>query len=406
MTNEQPKNIIININENCDKKNSEKCLNKEICSHFKQPFITTPQINPIRNFHFPEFLKDFKNFDFSMVNGPTIPKIIQNFNINNINISINPKSNISFQTKDSSKKENESLYKINYLNNYINPNIPYNNLIQPIIYNESNDLNKILENEKKELLNIQKAKIEFIESRQNKNPNIFNKFKVYRVEPKKDKEKLLYKLKHKRKYKPDDIRKKIKARFHKSIKNIVNENLKKAGSKYTFSFLPQIFISSISREKNHQILNLSYRDLIKKDFVSNIDEERYKNKKVDLAKYKNNLKVLEYLDKNPDICINSGFDIISKMKYGDLLEEYFHSDEFDRAIEKLREENEEEDYIKEYINKAKTYVKFFSEVSFKIKKKKENKTKNHNIAIEIEENEEKDENSKDKENSNLNINED
>ena len=406
MTNEQPKNIIININENCDKKNSEKCLNKEICSHFKQPFITTPQINPIRNFHFPEFLKDFKNFDFSMVNGPTIPKIIQNFNINNINISINPKSNISFQTKDSSKKENESLYKINYLNNYINPNIPYNNLIQPIIYNESNDLNKILENEKKELLNIQKAKIEFIESRQNKNPNIFNKFKVYRVEPKKDKEKLLYKLKHKRKYKPDDIRKKIKARFHKSIKNIVNENLKKAGSKYTFSFLPQIFISSISREKNHQILNLSYRDLIKKDFVSNIDEERYKNKKVDLAKYKNNLKVLEYLDKNPDICINSGFDIISKMKYGDLLEEYFHSDEFDRAIEKLREENEEEDYIKEYINKAKTYVKFFSEVSFKIKKKKENKSKNHNIAIEIEENEEKDENSKDKENSNLNINED
>jgi hypothetical protein len=406
MTNEQPKNIIININENCDKKNSEKCLNKEICSHFKQPFITTPQINPIRNFHFPEFLKDFKNFDFSMVNGPTIPKIIQNFNINNINISINPKSNISFQTKDSSKKENESLYKINYLNNYINPNIPYNNLIQPIIYNESNDLNKILENEKKELLNIQKAKIEFIESKQNKNPNIFNKFKVYRVEPKKDKEKLLYKLKHKRKYKPDDIRKKIKARFHKSIKNIVNENLKKAGSKYTFSFLPQIFISSISREKNHQILNLSYRDLIKKDFVSNIDEERYKNKKVDLAKYKNNLKVLEYLDKNPDICINSGFDIISKMKYGDLLEEYFHSDEFDRAIEKLREENEEEDYIKEYINKAKTYVKFFSEVSFKIKKKKENKSKNHNIAIEIEENEEKDENSKDKENSNLNINED
>ena len=403
MTNEQPKNIIININENCDKKNSEKCLNKEICSHFKQPFITTPQINPIRNFHFPEFLKDFKNFDFSMVNGPTIPKIIQNFNINNINISINPKSNISFQTKDSSKKENESLYKINYLNNYINP---IKGLIQPIIYNESNDLNKILENEKKELLNIQKAKIEFIESKQNKNPNIFNKFKVYRVEPKKDKEKLLYKLKHKRKYKPDDIRKKIKARFHKSIKNIVNENLKKAGSKYTFSFLPQIFISSISREKNHQILNLSYRDLIKKDFVSNIDEERYKNKKVDLAKYKNNLKVLEYLDKNPDICINSGFDIISKMKYGDLLEEYFHSDEFDRAIEKLREENEEEDYIKEYINKAKTYVKFFSEVSFKIKKKKENKTKNHNIAIEIEENEEKDENSKDKENSNLNINED
>ena len=74
----------------------------------------------------------------------------------------------------------------------------------------------------------------------------FNKFKVSYIEPKL---KNNYRYNHKRKYKPDDIRKKIKARFHKAIKNIINENLKKAGSKYYFSFLPQIFISSISRKK-------------------------------------------------------------------------------------------------------------------------------------------------------------
>ena len=53
-----------------------------------------------------------------------------------------------------------------------------------------------------------------------------NKFKVSRIEPK---NKVNYRLKHKRKYKPDDIRKKIKARFHKSIKNIIyiNEKIKK-----------------------------------------------------------------------------------------------------------------------------------------------------------------------------------
>ena len=168
------------------------------------------------------------------------------------------------------------------------------------------------------------------------------------------------KLKQKRKYKPDDIRKKIKSRFHKSIRNIINENLKKAGSKHFFSFLPQIFISSISRGKNCQTLNLSYRELLKKDFVSDIDEKKYKNKKVDISKYNNNLYVLDYLDKNPDICKKSGFDIISNMKYSDLLEEYFKSEEFDKSIIKLREENEEECYINEYINKAKNYVKFFS----------------------------------------------
>ena len=51
-----------------------------------------------------------------------------------------------------------------------------------------------------------------------------------------------------RKYKPDDIRKKIKVRFHKKIKNILNENLKKAGSQKLFSFLPQLFMGNISKK--------------------------------------------------------------------------------------------------------------------------------------------------------------
>lgn len=53
-------------------------------------------------------------------------------------------------------------------------------------------------------------------------------------------------VKNKRNYKPDDIRKKImeiNARFHKTIKNIINENLiKKVGSKELFDFIPQSFI--------------------------------------------------------------------------------------------------------------------------------------------------------------------
>ena len=187
-----------------------------------------------------------------------------------------------------------------------------------------------------------------------------NKFKVCYIETKL---KNNYKQNHKRKYKPDDIRKKIKARFHKSIKTIINDNLKKAGSKYFFSFLPQIFISSISRQKNNQVLDLTYRQLLETDFVSNIDESKYKNKKVDYSKYLSNLKVLKYLDEHPDICKLSGFDIMGNMKYKELLEQYFNSEEFDKAINKLREENEEEDYIEEYKSKAKTYVKFFSKIN-------------------------------------------
>ena len=199
----------------------------------------------------------------------------------------------------------------------------------------------------------------------------FKKFKIYHIEFKKlsEKEKIINKQNHKRKYKPDDIRKKIKARFHKSIKNIINENLKKAGSTKLFTYLPQVFISSITKEKNRNVLNLSFREILQKDFISEAadNNKKYKNKSVDMTKYQKNIKVLEYLDEHPDICQNSGFDIISKMKYADLLDEYFKSEEFERAIYKLREENEDEEYIKEYIIKSKNYLNFFMDITFKIK---------------------------------------
>ena len=113
----------------------------------------------------------------------------------------------------------------------------------------SEGLNKINHNN---IITNEKSSIDFI----SKKRKICNKFQVFHIAQKNRKVKLSIGHRHKRKYKPDDIRKKIKSRFHKSIKNIINENLRRAGSKYFFSFLPQIFICSIGREKNYQILNL------------------------------------------------------------------------------------------------------------------------------------------------------
>ena len=168
------------------------------------------------------------------------------------------------------------------------------------------------------------------------------------------------KLKNKpRKFKPDDIRKKIKTRFHKAIKNIINENLKKAGSNQFFDFLPQCFISNISREKNEKIMNLTYKEILEKDFISDskIDDHQFN---VDKIKYERNLKVLNYLEKNPKISFNSGFHLMSKLSYAQILTEYFNSEEFENSIQKLKDEDENDDYIREYIHKAKTYVSFFS----------------------------------------------
>ena len=377
MTLKNSQNIIIGINTIKDNIGD---LNKETNTSFNPLFNQNYFSSSENDFNFKNNANNkykFKNEVFPNILKTNNPKLMQENMpcqiIPNLKFNLLNNLNTSIKTKEESLMEEnkESLYQINKINQ-IDIQNNNNQLLNPIFYsNESNDSNNPKkENINKSLIQINQSRIRFKESAKFKNR--FHRFKVYRVETKKNRDKLSYKQKHKRKYKPDDIRKKIKARFHKSIKNIVNENLRQAGSKYIFSFLPQIFISSISRDINHQVLNISYRDLIKTDFISNIDENKYKNKRVDLMKYKNNLNVLEYLDKNPDISERSGFDIISKMKYGDLLEEYFNSEEFKKAINKLRQENEEEDYIKEYINKAKSYVKFFSVVPDKINKKKIN----------------------------------
>ena len=86
------------------------------------------------------------------------------------------------------------------------------------------------------------------------------------------------KIKKERKYKSDDIRKKIKVKFHKTIKNIINKNLKEVGSKKLFIFLPQIFMGNISQKFNYKYLEYSYKDLLLTDFT--LCQNEYKKKKL------------------------------------------------------------------------------------------------------------------------------
>ena len=164
-------------------------------------------------------------------------------------------------------------------------------------------------------------------------------------------------VKKKRKFKPDDIRKKIKARFHKIIKNIINENLKKAGSKELFDFLPQAFIGNVSKKVNNKILDLTYKEILLNKFQ---DELKLNYLKVDNTKYLRNQKVLKYLEENPVVAKRAGFDIIQDMKYKDLLRIYFMSQQFENSIDQLKHENESSSYIQEYIHRAKTYITFYS----------------------------------------------
>lgn len=114
----------------------------------------------------------------------------------------------------------------------------------------------------------------------------------------------------KRKFKPDNIRKKIKARFLKSLRNKIQTKLDKAISGIKIDFFPQCFISDINKKRNSRIINKTLKELMTTDFF-----DLYKNKKnedekeklgeniekekerINKKKYENNLKLVEYLEK-------------------------------------------------------------------------------------------------------------
>ena len=188
--------------------------------------------------------------------------------------------------------------------------------------------------------------------------NIYNTNKFQIIDYSKDEKGKIKRNKKKRKYKPDDIRKKIKSRFHKVIKNIININLRKAGSKKLFDFFPQNFIANITIKLNNIALNYTYNDLIKIDIASTILKQNKSD--IDLAKYKRNLDVLNYLDHNPKISNVSFFSKIRHMKYREILKAYFLSKEYEQSIIDLHNKRENIKYIEQYVNKSMNYINFFS----------------------------------------------
>ena len=153
-----------------------------------------------------------------------------------------------------------------------------------------------------------------------------------------------------RKLKPDSLRKKIKARLHKKLTKIINEKLKKAGSKCYFDMLPQSFITNINIGFNKPLLNLTMRELFQKTFG-------FKSK--DKEKIEYNIRIMKYIEDNPDINNNSEVGDFLDSKYSEIIREYLDGDYLQEDIDRLKEENESEDYINRYNFIALHWIEFY-----------------------------------------------
>ena len=153
-----------------------------------------------------------------------------------------------------------------------------------------------------------------------------------------------------RKYKSDSIRKKIKSRTLKKVKNIINIEIKKAGIALCFDYFPQTFVSNIRVDVNKRVLNYNLKELFSTDF-GGISKDK--------EKLRNNIGVLKCLEEHPLISNTALYDILFKCSFRKILEDYFSSDNLKNDIEKLREEGEDEEYVKKYEYLAKNFVKFY-----------------------------------------------
>ena len=160
----------------------------------------------------------------------------------------------------------------------------------------------------------------------------------------------------------DDIRKKIKCRFLKSLKKALNKKLILVGSKETFDFLPQSFVCNISKSLNKYILDKKLEEIFSINFIKEENKDNIKNKnKVNENKYLKNKKVLEYLKENEEISEKLNYNIIKDMKLYQIFEEYLISKEFEKDIEVMKRKNEDNNYIYNYIKLACNFIDFFSQ---------------------------------------------
>ena len=153
-----------------------------------------------------------------------------------------------------------------------------------------------------------------------------------------------------RKLKPDSLRKKIKARFHKKLTKIINTILKEAGSKCYFDTLPQSFITNINIGFNKPLLNLTMRELFQKTFG-------FKSK--DKEKIDYNIRIMKYIEDNPDINNNSKISDFLDSKYSEIIRKYMDGKYLQDDMERLIKEGESEDYINRYNFIALHWIEFY-----------------------------------------------
>ena len=156
-------------------------------------------------------------------------------------------------------------------------------------------------------------------------------------------------VKRRRRENQDNMRKKIKRGFiNKALIMKINFILKDNYIKSYLEKFPQHLVCDVTKKSNKDLINMTLEEIFEK-------KELYI--KGDLSKYAHNLKVI----KSEEVQKNSELKAILNKKYSELFEEYINSKEFKiDEINRLKDNEMSDIYIKRYIYLSKNFIKFFS----------------------------------------------
>ena len=159
-----------------------------------------------------------------------------------------------------------------------------------------------------------------------------------------------YKKKRSRRENQDNIRKKIKRGFFNSaLIPKINMIIKKQGGKFFFEIFKQHFVSDVTKESNMELYNMTLEEIFKK-------KELYHQ--TELNTYYYNLKIFN----SKEIQENKELKNILNIKLFKIFEEYIKSKEFlIDEVNRLKNKNMEDLYIKRYIYLGKNFMKFINE---------------------------------------------
>ena len=186
-----------------------------------------------------------------------------------------------------------------------------------------------------------------------------------------------------RRYDPDDMRKKIKTDFFQRLENNLNNELKSQNYKKEFKF-PRCFVYDINKKRNKEFINYTIKELLTKDLYSDLKKNKEKSEttkndnnirkvigedvddkstkiKIDKddMKINTNSEIITYLKKNEDLRRKINFDSLEKKTFAELFNEYLESG-FKDTMSKLKKKKESY-YVNEYEIIAKEFIKYYSE---------------------------------------------